>query len=576
MKNSRALLFILLLGSFLPLGSFADDPGVNEIKIGKWAGYLKMDGVSDAIAVKMDSLYVKPNPLKDFQYLRLVFKLSLGGYFGSEYEIETFDDLQYDWYSGVLTLDEPKNLMVVRATVTGGLRPKLEGTVEIRRSTPPASGKLFLQYRGDGPANWDSPEDLAPALAGQYEGTCGGKASVLQLETGKGLTLEIPVATTGLHHYNITGGMGIENGYCPRTRAGELPSYCGDHVYTSAIYDFFQGKVYLTGTRHADECSRAGDELTCKTEILTKNKDGKVEFVPDTCRFKKVGAKVSPKFKIYPRAFSLTPSEDQIKALPPSGPKDVKDLAATMHAPFYGYLHHEYQDRYQPIQLKVNSSISTDNTHNQNEVFVSVSSVQYFGRKLGSDMLTNQFDRRGSWLVLGTLLTSEESDVALQVLDWKKGFISGVWHSREFGRVGTFEVVKEPGLPALDPSAQTISLPSGSFKGPKEEENRSWYWNLKTMVPKQPRGANSFLIFQGNYWLYTKGFTLPLRPLRGAYDVYTGNVSWFADSGRGEEAQLVTGSVSADDQLNLFWPSERSDFSVEVSDRRSGTYFKKN
>ncbi len=573
MKNTaRSILTALVvLTAFLPTLSFAQTSGVNEIKVGKWAGYLKMDGATDAIALKMDSYYVEPNDFKDFQYLRLVFKMSLGGYLSPEYETETFNELQYDWYSGVLTLDEPKNQMVVRATVTGGLRPKMEGTVEIRRSTPPASGKIFLQYRGDGPADWDSPEDLVPSLAGQYEGTCGGKSSVLQLETGKGLTREVPVMTTGLHHYNITGGMGIENGYCPRTRAAGLPSWCGDHVFTAATYDFFQSKLYLTGIRHTDECSRNGGELICKTEVLTKTAGGEVELVPDTCRFKKQNAMVNSKFKIFPRLYSLTPSDEQSKSLPSSGPKEVKDLAAAMDGTYFGYLHHEYRDRYQPIQLKSVASISTDNTHNQNEVFVSVSSVQHFGRGISSDMLANQFDRRASWLVLGYLLASEESDVSLQVLEWKRGFISGVWYSKDFGRVGTFEVVKEAQLPPLDRSAQTVPPLAGNFRGPKEAD-RNWYWNLKTVIPKQPRGANSFLVFQGNYWLYTNGFTLPLRPLRGAYDVYTGNVFWLADSGRGEDPQLVTGNISGVDQLNLFWPSERSDMSVEVSERKLETF----
>ncbi len=538
-KNVFTFCFILMIQA---MSAVAEEPGVNEIKVGKWAGYLKIDGASDAIALKMDSYYVKPNSFKDFQFLRLALKMSLGGYLSSEYEIETFDDLQYDWYSGILTLDEPKNQMVIRATVTGGLRPKMEGTVEIRNSTPLVSGKLFLQYRGDGPADWDSPEKLMPSLSGQYEGKCGQENAVLQLETAKGLTPETPLPTAGLHHYRITGGLGLSDKLCTER-------WCLNSAYSEGTYDFFQGKLYLTGKRRSEECSREGDELSCLIPIDSE--------VPRKCRFKKVRATSQPKFKIYPRKYSLTPSEDQLKPLPPSGPKDVKDLAATMGGDFYGYLHHEYLDRYQPIQLKTISSISTDNTHNQNEVFVSVSSTQYFGRAVDARALVNQFDRRVSYLVLGYLLTSDESDAVLQVLDWKKGFITGVWYSKGFGRVGTFEVSKSPGLPPLDPSARTVASISGNFQGP--DDDGSARWKLKTQIPKQPRGPlQETLIHQVDYRLVlTGGVFMGMQSTTGTYDFYTGSLSWTAGKGDGGEPRLVTGYVEEPQRLKVFWPGAR-------------------
>ncbi len=540
---NKTLPFLLVsLSLFFSGPSFANDPGVNEIKVGKWAGYLKIEGASDAIALKMDSYYVKPNSVKDFQFLRLTFKLSFGGYLSPEYEVETFDDLQYDWYAGVLTLDEPKNQMVVRATVTGGLRPKIEGTVEIRNSTPPVTGKIYLQYRGDGPADWDSPEKLMPSLSGQYEGQCGRENAVLQIESAKGLTPETPLPTTGLHHYRITAGIGLSGKLCTQR-------WCLIRAYSEGSYDFFQGKLYLKGKRRNDECSREGEDLICLIPIDSDK--------PQKCTFRKVRDTTQSKFKIYPREFSLSASEDQLKPLPPSGPNDVKDLAATMGGTFFGYLHHEYLNRYQPIQLKVISSISTDNTHNQNEVFVSVSSVQYFGRGIDAPLLTNAFDRRASSLVLGYLLDSEESDAILQVIDWKKGVITGVWYSRGFGRVGTFEVMKGPSLPPLDSAAKTIATVSGNFQGP--EDNSPGRWKFKTLVPKQPRGPmQGSLIYQVDYRLVLiGGVSMGMHSSQGTYDLYTRSLSWTAEKGDGDEPRLVTGFVEEPDRLKLFWPGAR-------------------
>lgn len=563
------LSLILLVTIAFPMVTHAREPG--QIKEGKWSGYLKLDGREDAIAVTMDSALVKPRPGEDFQILRLIFKLNLGGYGSTEYETEIFDDPAYDWDQNILVLDDPKNELKVKATIEKATKPILEGQVIIR-SSPGVTGQMRLVYRSNGPINVAIPEKLTPSLAGQYEGLCGSRRAVLQIETGKGLTWEVPVATTGLHHYNVTGGLGVENGWCTAVNRPGRPVWCTDHGYSSGIYDFFEGKLMLTGTRHTDECTREGDELTCRTQIV-KEEAGKLRYANETCRLRKVEATPNGRLRIFQREFSLEPTADQLKPLPKWSPPASEETVKALNGSFFGYLHHEYRDRYQPIRLSVVASTSSDNPHKQNDVLVSVTAVQYFGPTLQSPTLPFAYDRRLAYLVPGVMLDTQDSDVFLLIHEWRKGFVSGVWFSKSFGRVGTFEVTKGDTFPPLDPTAKRISDPSGTFRGPKEV-NGEWDWTLNTAIPKQPRtGDRSYLVLKGNYRSYAGDVLWPIRPIpRAAYDLYTGAFFWLTDDGnKVEEPRIVRGYLEEGSELKLFWPSTRK-WPVPVLDQEWGTY----
>ena len=256
-------------------------PG-GEIKTGKWVGYLKADDSQDAIALTLDVFLVKPDKLDESPRLTLLFKLGLGGYLSGEYESEMFDDLQYDFDQGLLTLDESRNEMVVNAVVYSSPKTQMEGKVYWRSAPTPAT--LFLEYQDpddDGSVPKAATPLLAPSLAGQYEGTCGKEKAVLQLETAKGLTLELPFPTTGLHHYKLTGVMGVENGLCPQVNSPDRPQWCVDHAFSSGSYDFFQRKIYLAGMLETEECTRDRDELTCGMRLLSKTSESS-EVVEET------------------------------------------------------------------------------------------------------------------------------------------------------------------------------------------------------------------------------------------------------------------------------------------------------
>lgn len=567
-------IFIFVLSTWTLWGgtlSFAEEKKVGgEIKNGTWVGYLTPEGGGDAVPVTMESFLVKPDSIKEFPRLNLLFKTSLGGYFSKEYETEIFEVLDYDFDQGLLPLNDSKNEMVVNAVVYSSPKVEMEGTVYLRSAA--IRGSIYLEYLTDEPEGDDTKRAIPPfipKLSGQYEGKCGLENAVLQLETAKGLSWETPVPTTGLHHYLITGVVGIENGLCPRVNPINRPNWCVDHAFSSGSYDFYQKKLFLSGTQETEECTREGDGFVCLMRFLPK--DESKPLVEETCRFRKVKEPITP-FKVYPRSYHVASTPEQKTPLPPAEPPASKDLVTAAQGAFYGYLHHESTNRYQPLRLDVIATTSTENPHNPNNVFVSVSAVLSFGRNISSEYWAQQFDRRSLYLVPGYTLISGESDTFLQITEWKKGFISGTWFSRAFGKVGTFEVVKGAKLPEIPVGAQMVEGIAGRFRGAEEMGGKD-YWEMKLLVPKQPHFLEkSYMIFQGNYQLFAGGASWPIKRIfRGAYDIYTGAVGWSIDDSTAGETKLVTGYFDDKKGLKLFWPNDRM-WAVGIFDQTLGSY----
>lgn len=548
MKNAWAVSLFFAAWGVVALAA----PG--EIKIGKWSGYLKIDGASDAVAVTLDTFVVRPDPRADFQILKLLFKYNLGGYGSSEYETELFEDPPYDWDQNILTLDDPKNELIAKVTIEKALKPIMEGKVFIRSSDPPVTGYLRLQYRSDGPSESSATETLTPALSGQYEGKCGALEAALQLETGRSTRPDSP--SVGLRHYRVTGAMGT------RGKAIVSPRWDLDRAYSEVTYDFFQRKLYLVGSTFTDECRSEGNELTCQMSVH------------GSCKFTKVNSTPNSRLKIFARQHSLEPTAEQLEPLPKLMPPASADLVAALNGSFHGYLHHEYRDRYQPFVLNVVATTSSENPHIQNDVFISGSAVPYFNGIQGTRTLTFPFDRRIAYFAPpGFVLSSKESDVFLMVQDWRKGFISGVWFSKYFGRVGTFELVKGSKFPPLNSSAKTIAGVSGRFEGPKGKN----HWKFTALVPKQPITAHrSQLAFEVEYRLEVGGKLLIVpHSSHASYDIYTGALSWMSTVKTDDEPKLITGFLEESDRVSLFWPNGRLRLGmVEMLDHQMSDYLR--
>jgi hypothetical protein len=152
----------------------------------------------------------------------------------------------------------------------------------------------------------------------------------------------------------------------------------------------------------------------------------------------------------------------------------------------------------------------------------------------------------------GFTLESYDTDGFLQISEWRMGFISGVWFSHAFGRVGTVQLVKGSALPPLDNAAKIVPSIDAKFQGPLVSASSDLRWSFRTALPMQPIGRDrSTFAFEGTAQL-SGGIIRSIRVARGSYDVYTNAVSWLSAE---EAPRMIMGQVEDDGQMSLLWPA---------------------
>jgi hypothetical protein len=520
--------FIFLLVGF---AAHAEGP---QFRYGKYIGGIQMDGISGQFATTLDTFIVQPAETTAFPRVHATLKTSLGGFSSSEYLSFHFEKPTYNFEENILYLDDP-NLDITGALhlikTPSGIA--LEGPITHRPSQ--RTGKIFVQMDEEegelSKVGFQVP--YVPKLAGEYLGECGGEKSALQIETGKNSNLDRS-ARTGLEGYIIMGRMGNwEERY---------QEFLTARTYSFGIYYLFDGKLELQGPRGTLGCSVVQAGLNCKHTINTK---------PQTCHYKKKVLEGSPP-QFFKRRFFLKLTPSQKAALPEVNPPENKELLQALRGNFYGYLHHENRDQYQPAHLSVISTTSTENPHNPNEVFITTSLSALYGSSWAAPQVGQEFSRRTFYLRPGFTLEGPNADTFLVIDEWKKEFIRGVWYSKSFGRVGTFELLKgiKPELPksfSVNPSLE------GQYLGPTDrtpETNEIW-WLQATVPPQIPPFEKSTVSLRGEFQL-RGAISLSRAFESGAYDIYTNNFNWVNEEEK--SARLFTGTVSSQQELKIVWP----------------------
>lgn len=271
----------------------------------------------------------------------------------------------------------------------------------------------------------DDNEDISfvPLLRGQYEGKCEGKSAVLQLQTMKGLRIQDPRSGNFLFDYEVVGQIGYRRTDEHRTAQRPWDVYGS---FAGGVYDLFSGKLFFLGPASSTlDCQRTGSKLTCR--FLSR--DGEIP-----CSFELTHSSINSKAQSYSRDFHINPSEEQLKDLPPVAPPSSQELARALDGSFVGYLHHELNNHYQPMNLQIVASTSSDNPHNPNNLFISATSVIHYGKTFSGRFISNRFEPRAFYLTPGFALSAPNSDAFILIEEWKLGYIKGVWYSEGFGQ----------------------------------------------------------------------------------------------------------------------------------------------
>lgn len=527
-------------------GHGGDHAQAAELKQGRYIGWLKLDERNERIAVVADIFLESPEDLTKFPRLNASFKISLGGYNTHEYMTETFEDLKYDFNNGALTFDEPDNdlLMTTEVHNMSG-RTVIMGDVFVRSSA--MYGKIEITEESDEPADDSislSPPVVTPVpflslLEGQYEGKCDGKQAMIQLQSIRGLKSgkQNEARSTGLDRfYGISGRVAYMND----PLCGVKNEWCSRYHFSGGTYNFQTGKLNFQGEQSSEQCELRGGSLQCNLKTFDK---------VVACSFKRKGAEYkSPLF--YPRRFHVSASDDQMAELPDPAPPKNSDLTVALRGRFSGYIHNETNDTYLPLRLDVIPFSSTENPHNPNQTMVSSTASVFVGEDFASPFVTQRFEPRSFYLRPGFVLSGASADSFLNVIEWKRGYIRGIWYSHAFGKVGTVQLVKSSELPAIARDAKMGKSFAGDFQRKIPGTNITQW--LRFLFPTQSNDlADHVVRFNGS--LQSIVGNTPIKDIeRGAFDPYTRRLGWMFVTN--EVAGFGSGEIVSSGDAAIFWP----------------------
>jgi hypothetical protein len=506
-----------------------------QLNYGRYNGTIQMDGQSEALAVLLDAFVTQIKDPTVYPALEVIVRANLGGFFSSEYVGYSFYDPTFNFERGVLQLSDPKEDLSATLTVTNtDTETILEGPVLHRLTN--SKGKMRVVMELDPTVPPSVPGKLVSTIKGEYLGTCGSDPADLQIETARGLGAAAP--GNAMKGYSITGRIGFTNG--PLCTPSQNSQYCGLYVYSSGTYSPFKNRLTMQGQLGTLDCSKSGDTLDCN--LFGYDKSGR-------CKLTKKAAAATPPMQI-PASRNLDIPEDQKAPLPDPLPPDNSDLIAALDGDFFGFLHFENRDVYQPIEMNVVASTSTENPHIQNQVNVAPTINLRQGSSWESPTaLSLVFPQRVFWLSTGFAFQSDTHDVFVVIEEWKVGYVSGVLYSRSYGRVGTFELQKGT-RPSAPRGMALLSDPTGYYVGPKDApEPLKDLWAISIEIPNLVPGPDQTGVpLLGRY----NGPGQMTMFDASSYDLNTGTMGFLLKKPYGD--RLVTGEMIPGGKLRLIWP----------------------
>ncbi len=513
MKSLIWILRLCLVYSFSTIAMAQDHGGGDHggghgdagLKVGRYVGDLSVPSSGKRILATLDLFVSQDNG--DFPKLEAILKVNLGGYSSPEYVAYAYDKVMYDPDKMELTFDfEDQDVLISKLMIHGehlmgdfrSVSSSTDGKVSLMFQAPTA--KLMPPMIGAKPS--------VSSLSGEYKGTCGGKEQLLQLEVTRSLS-----DSTSVDHafgqYDIHG------------RQTTVATGLKETIYNSGSYNFYAGELLLYGFPSNLQCAVSGDDLSC-----------------GACQFKKVsGLEELFPFQGVPLVFEnkLKIDDSKYMALP------NQPTEADLTGQYFGYLFHESTNRYQAMRFDVTAFKNREGMHTPNQLSITSVANLYFGDFDSIERIPLKFNAR-PWLVSDGAMRVGDGESFGVIRSWKQGLITMDWFSRNYGRVGTVQLVLGE-KPARPEGVNLIPSLSGNYISP--------LYHLQMSVGPNGEGSdevhNAFhpLSLFGYYRLQGNG---PYNMIeRGAYDFYSGYV-WI----EGRDESRFIGRVD-DQALKLFY-----------------------
>lgn len=520
------------------------------LKLGRYRGELMISGSPWKVRALLDIFKVQV--AGEYPKLTAILKLNFGGYGSPEYLSYAYDKISVDPQKKRLSFEVGSedvtlsDVMVHDGMLMGRFRSGKTGTAgnfNLYWMRSFESGQKPDSDEGDSLGQESFEKAIASssylrAVAGQYEGVCGNQVSVLQIDARRSKT-ESLISVNSYDQNHLTGRLGKVSPQDPsRTLVKEVNFHAGS-------YDFYQGKLTLFGIPEDLKCTLTPEGWDCDGGCSFKRTHGPETLFGDLSQV--------PYFE---RTHKLDRSQFDLLGDDPA----VEDVEGI----YLGYLHHEHLDVYQPVKFNVLAFRNSDIMHSPNQLYVSGVLAASVGESLSSEKLVYRFEQR-PWLDSGGAMTLQGPSEGFGVVrEWRNGFIAMDWYSKNFGRVGTIELVSSD-LPVLPEGLKKMKAFDGEYLG----EN----YFFKIMAgpahgdadephnPFRPLAIHGF--FQARY----SGVTLKPRYVveDGIYDFYTGAISIL-----GRDENYITGKVE-ESGLKLFVPGA-NEFGNKLIPRGDAVY----
>lgn len=545
---------------------------------GRYLGFALMEGGKAKIPSTLD-LFVMQDETGEYPSLRAILKLELGGFGSREYITQYYPVVSYSWDNNEIKLDGNKQFAIQDITISEGkVMGVSTGSGKEKKKSLTISGKFRTAkgaMSGEVELVWQNPESsspqfkemlypdtpIIPSLTGEYVGQCRVNETIiertLQLEATKWKGTEEEDDPNPFLGYEILGRVAeLDKAIKPG------PLLIVSELFPRGIYNFYRGEVRL----FPNPMKAGGKVMTCQV-----SSNGLI--CGDCLYIKKTSAGENvvdrhASYRLFPRTNHLLIPDDEPLSDYPSG-NDIKGK-------YWGYLHHEQSDRYQLLQFDVADITNTAHTHNLEDIYISLTTQLYFGDREDQEYLTYNFHQRDFPNTI-PFSFSGNNDVLLTVTSWQKKTIKGVWHSKYFGRVGTFELVKDF-IPPIDSTVFRVEKLSGAYI----DQNSYWELNLNVTNKESQENTNLFPKaimgnIQGNNPLTlingsVVNISRPISIENVSYDFYANFLSMrlHGEINGKEQEWSILGEVDGK-QLRLFGPAAYS-FGVKMESQVLKTF----
>lgn len=458
-----ARLLLLTFCFVLGLEGRAEDNSV----FGTYRGVLRHHSLRKDQRASLDLLFERAAPSNELE-ITAILTLSFGERSQGEYVSYVFEKVRYNPILGTLAFDQAdQGLTIVVSQFSNG---RIEG--KVRAPLLGSSPVTLILDR-----NRAVPQQFP--LLREMSGTYRSENGVLELQAFRSPTEKQDGGSSPFGENEIRG-------HLARSSA-ELGGLVVDSVFTESAYDFFKGKLELFGNLEPLSCDVEEERLICEGETFNREPDG--QLAP--------AAPAAPLWKT-----------EVAPGTAPTGP---------VSGQYWGYVHNEERNQYHVAGLNL---VALPPTGTEGFEISALASL-HFGDREGIEAIAYKYEPKSYPLLTKQFLLKEKSSEAIiQVTSWEEGVLRGVWYSRCYGRVGTFELQREK-LRALPANARTLQPLRGTRK--------SNLWQVQLRVAPRPvaiHSANPFspLGFGGILYDLPRVVIPKSRISGGSYDFYTGRL----------------------------------------------------